>query len=491
MREFPDVRPTNLRYLALALLAVTSASAYLARYCISVCATSVEHDLDIDHEWMSYVFASFMVGYLLGQIPGGRLGERIGTRRALAALIAVWSAFTAWSAYSGSVKPMIAAQFAVGLAQAGLVPITSIAVKDWFPASRRGFPSSVIAASMSAGGVAAMWLTGQLVASWNNDWQRVFLLYALVGIAWSIVFYVFFRDRPAEHPWINGAEVRLIAQEEAPRAEVRPPADARPPEDAVSRKAPVAVAVDVAPPAHAVPTAATDSSVTGPARGAPRSRVGGNVELAIRMVSSVSVWALACQWFFRSAGYQFFARWFPAFLEERYDLKKDQSGYFAAWPLLGVAVGSIVGGFLVDWALKRTGRRWISRNLISIVSLLLCAACVGASESCASARSFAFAMALGAFFSGMSMPTGWAATIDLGGRRTALMFAVMNMAATFAGIVAPTKVGAMMKSLRALHESYAPVVYLHVWIYAIAAAAWLLVDTNRSVDGQDLAEDFH
>jgi MFS family permease len=452
MHDPADLRPTHVRFLALALLGVTSASAYLARYSLSVASTAVEHDLGITHREMSWVFSAFMVGYCIGQIPGGGLGKRIGTRAGLAIVIAGWSIFTAWSAFSTSLIPLIASQFVVGLAQAGMVPISSIAVKDWFVSSRRGFPSSVIAAAMSAGGVAAMWYTGELLHAWQNAWPKVLLYYAELGLGWSIVFYLLFRSKPVQHPWINAAEIRLIAAEEA-----------------APGNAERTVELGQGPPR-------LDET---PFRTDPVSN-----SVAWQMATSLSVWALGFQWFFRSAGYQFFARWFPAFLQERYAMTVDESGFGASLPLLGVAVGSLLGGVIVDHTFRKTLSKKISRNVVSVISLLLCATCVAGSELCRSGQSFVALMAVGAIFSGVSMPTGWAATIDVSGGQTPLLFAVMNMAATAAGIVAPPCVGYLMAHLQKTGGQYGTVVLLHAAIYGAAAACWLLVNPDRPFDRQ-------
>jgi sugar phosphate permease len=330
-------------------------------------------------------------------------------------------------------------QFAVGWAQAGLVPITSLAVKNWFPASRRGVPSAVIASAMSAGGIGAMAITGALLVR-IGDWQRVFLIYAGLGLAWSLVFYWLYRSKPAEHPWVNAAEAALIDEEEPP-----PPQ----PEE-IGADAPVL---------------------------APRRS-----DVARRMIGSASLWALAAQWFCRSAGYQFFARWFPAFLQDRFGMAVDQAGYYSSWPLFGVVVGSLAGGYLVDVTFRRTASRWKSRNLISMVSLLLCAACLAASGASETGARFVALMAAGAFFSGISMPTGWAANIDIAGRETALLFAVTNMAATAAGIVSPPIVGALMTRIAESGGDYGTVIYLHAAVHVAAAALWLSIDTNRTID---------
>jgi uncharacterized membrane protein len=91
-------------------------------------------------------------------------------------------------------------------------------------------------------------------------------------------------------------------------------------------------------------------------------------------------------------------------------------------------------------------------------------------------------MAIGAFFGGMSMPTGWAANIDIGGKRTPLLFALMNMSSTAAGVVAPPLVGYLMQHVQHLPGGYGTIVYLHVGIYVVSAACWFLVNPKRSYD---------
>ena len=444
MSNSTGLQPTKIRYLALLLLGVTATGAYLARYCISVTSKVFEGELGFTHTETGWVFAAFMVGYFFGQIPGGALGMRIGTRRAMALIIAAWSLFTVWSAFCHSLVPLIASQIAVGLAQAGLVPISSIAVKDWFPAKSRGFPSAVVASGMSVGGMVAMWLTGSLMKTWDNDWRRILICYSALGIVWSIVFYFLFRTKPAEHPWINAHEVDLISENETP-----------------------AVDADTTPPS---------------AQSKSDDRAESGVTAVLRMAASVSIWALAVQWFLRSAGYQFFARWLPAFLQERYTMSIDKSGFDSSWPLLGYALGSLAAGPVVDGVYRKTGDKWISRNALSIVSLLLCAASLAVSEFCESGEAFAGWMAIGAFFGGMSMPTGWAANIDIGGKQTPLLFALMNMSSTAAGIVAPPVVGYLMQHVRQLPGGYGTIVYLHVAIYVASAACWFLVNPKRSYD---------
>ena len=103
---------------------------------------------------------------------------------------------------------MLILRGAFGASQAGLVPITTLVINNWFPEKRRGFSSAVVEMSMSIGGMVSLGLTASLLEYYH--WKEVFSMYSWVGIIWAIVFFLYFRNKPKEHRWVNRAENRLI-----------------------------------------------------------------------------------------------------------------------------------------------------------------------------------------------------------------------------------------------------------------------------------------
>ena len=75
-----EQRPTFVRYGVLVLLAAAASSAYLTRHCIAVANTKIQEELHFDDEQMGLIFGAFSLGYFLCQVPGGWLGNKIGTR---------------------------------------------------------------------------------------------------------------------------------------------------------------------------------------------------------------------------------------------------------------------------------------------------------------------------------------------------------------------------------------------------------------------------
>src|SRR5262245_59477423 len=136
----PDQRPTRMRYAVLAVFCSLAFLTYLDRICIMRVQEDVGRDLGLRRltpedeaqlrsegkaddpkarellaskraDWpMSLIFGAFTVGYLLFEIPGGRLGDRWGPRRVLFRIVLCWSFFTALTgSIDGLVRLIVAA----------------------------------------------------------------------------------------------------------------------------------------------------------------------------------------------------------------------------------------------------------------------------------------------------------------------------------------------------------------------------------------------
>lgn len=437
-------RPATLnraQIVVIALLGLAAGSAYLTRHCIAVANTTILAELELTERQMGWVLGVFSLGYFVFQIPGGWLGNRIGTRKAFSLISVIWSVCTVWSSLAFSWLSLLVSRVGFGAAQAGMVPISASIISDWFHENRRGVCSAVIAASMSIGGVVAMKLTTELMQHFH--WRDVFRMYSLVGIVWAAVFYLFFRSRPQDHPW-NQATAH----------------------DAT--KTPVHVAANT-----------TDGT------GDHQSPVEWKKLLRNRTKCAINVQAI-----FRAAGYWLFVTWFPAYLEYRFEVTQAEAGSLSTWPLVGVVVGTILGGILVDRLLVGVADKRASRVGVASVALFTCALLTLASAWCGTANQFVLLMSLGAVFSGAANPAAWAATMDVAGKNTAIVVGMMNMAGTIGGFTMPIVLGYMIGDIKESGGNWNKVVYLVAAIYLAAAISWLFVDPNgnpeaSSADSED------
>jgi nitrate/nitrite transporter NarK len=332
------------------------------------------------------------------------------------------------------------------------VPISAKVISDWFHENRRGVCSAVIAASMSIGGVVAMKLTAELMKHYH--WRDIFRMYSLVGIAWAAAFYWFFRTRPQDHPWLRKSS----------------PADAAPTSDALCG------------------SEDSDESDTSTPCGDANTVAQEPVDWR-RLLRNRTILAINVQAIFRAAGYWLFVTWFPAFLEYRFGVSAIEAGAFAAWPLAGVVVGTLIGGVCVDRLLASASNKRASRVGVASVALLICGALSLASAWSSNADQFVLLMSLGAVFSGAANPAAWAATMDVAGKNTAVVMGMMNMAGTIGGFTMPVLLGYMIGDIKESGGDWNNVVYLVTAIYLAAAISWLFVDPDdtpeRAAGGEE------
>jgi ACS family glucarate transporter-like MFS transporter len=79
----PAAAPSRTRWAILALLFAISVITYVDRVNISVTARQMMPALGLTEVQMGEVFSAFVLGYALGQVPGGWLGDRWGPRLCL------------------------------------------------------------------------------------------------------------------------------------------------------------------------------------------------------------------------------------------------------------------------------------------------------------------------------------------------------------------------------------------------------------------------
>lgn len=441
-------RPSGVRHGVLGLLALAAASAYLTRHCIAVANTTIQRELQFTTEQMGWILSAFMVGYLAFQVPGGWLGTRLGPRWALSLISLLWSLFNFWSARVYSFLPMLASRVAFGAAQAGLVPIATLVINDWFPEKRRGFSSASVETSMSIGGIVTMGLTASLMERY--PWREVFGLYTWVGVAWAVVFFYYFRNRPRQHPWVNEAERDLITR----------------------------------PPFAGQTVAAAASSPNRPEsteEGSPRTHPGADISatLLARMIASRSLWGICSQQFLRAAAFAVFFSWFPAYLEKSYGITPGQAGWFAVWPLAAAVTGLMAGGLLVDGLFARTGSKRISRSLVACFGIgaagLLTLSALGAT----SAPLLVGLLSAGSLAGSFSGPPSWTATMDIAGRYSALLMAVMNMAGIAGALLMPIALGYLIGHIERTGGDWNLVLYLIAATQLAAALCWLAVRPDQ------------
>jgi MFS transporter, ACS family, glucarate transporter len=412
-------RPTHARYVVLGLTVAAYMITYMDRQVLATTRPAIMKELGISLTTMGWVTFGFRMAYALFQVPGGWLGDTIGARRALTIVVAWWSAFTALTALAWSAASMIVIQVFFGLGEAGAFPIATRSLSRWMRPTERGFAQGVTHAGSRLGGAITPVIVTLAILPFFG-WRAAFYIFGIVGVVWSTIWFVYYRDTPEEHSGVNPAERELIA-------------------------------------------------------GGIKRKTSGKVPWK-QILSHGNLWVLAVMYFFYNYNLNVYQDWFPIYLQQSRRMTMGQMGIYASLPLLAGVIGDLGGGWFSDVVLRRTGNVNLARRWPAIAGFLLSAAATIPAVLTHDPK-VSVAWYCVAFF-GLEWTVGisWAIPLDIGGDFAGSVSAVMNMLGNIGGAVAATVV-----TYTAARYGWNVPFLMTAGLCLIAAALYLKIDASRKV----------
>lgn len=241
-----DRIPTKIgrqRWIICTLLFFAATVNYIDRQVIGILKPTLAAEFgwtEIDYGWI--VFA-FQTAYALGLLFVGNLMDKIGTKKGFSLSIIVWSIgamLHAWAVpigvaalglfvtfgfdsatlgLSASVIGFIIARFILGIGEAGNFPASIKTVAEWFPKKERALATGIFNSGTNIGALAT-----PLIVPWiayNYGWYEAFIVTGAIGFIWLIFWLIFYR-KPEEHPHLSKAELDYI-QSDPPEPTVKIP----------------------------------------------------------------------------------------------------------------------------------------------------------------------------------------------------------------------------------------------------------------------------
>jgi sugar phosphate permease len=424
-------RPTRIRYLVVAALCVAAGIAYIQRNSYGGADTTITKELSLTDVERGNANSLFYLSYALLQVPSGWLAQRLGPRRTLSCIAAGWSIALALCAAAADPYTLTGGRLLMGVMQAGIFPCSTLILASWLPDTQRGTAAALLNSSMLIGGALSSNLTGFFIAPLG--WRGLFLAFAAPGLIWAFLFAVWFRNRPADHPGVNRAELDVI---EANRS-----------------------------------TAEKSAVVSPPAAWTA-------------LFLSGALYCICLQQFFRAGANRFFDNWFATYLQEARGLDRDFANQLASLPQWVGVVGGLVGGVLSDYLLIRTGSRRLARQGVAVASLIVCLILYSAAYLTPNATLATFTASAGFFIFCFSAPAAYAVTMDMGGRHLGVIFGAMNMLGNLGAMffiwLAPVLAGRYS-------GDWTPTLILFAAMHFVALIFWLLLNPN-GVIGERLPE---
>jgi ACS family glucarate transporter-like MFS transporter len=126
------------RYKLIAVTFSLSMLLYIDRVAISTARTPVSEAFGLTDTQFGWVLSAFALGYALFQTPAGALADRYGARIVLAAVVGLWSVFTALTGIAWSFASLLLFRFLFGAAEAGPIPRARERFTHGCPPAREG-----------------------------------------------------------------------------------------------------------------------------------------------------------------------------------------------------------------------------------------------------------------------------------------------------------------------------------------------------------------
>ena len=304
---------TNLRWVLCGLLFLATTINYMDRSILGLVEPILKHMLGGDQDLALYnrhysdIVICFLVAYGVGFLIAGPVIDRVGAKKGYAAAIVVWAMASICHAFMRTVTGFGVARFALGLGESANFPAALKATADWFPAEERALATGIFNS-----GTAAASLVAPLLIPWvalRFGWQACFFTTGGLSLLWLVAWLLF--------PYNKAPRPGRAAQN------------------------PGAAFVQ-APPAR----------------------------LSL-LLANRATWNFAFSKAFTDPVWWLYLYWLPKYFHERFQVNMAQLGLPLIIVYAGATVGSVFGGWLAGYFIRRGRSVGAGRRL----AMTICACC--------------------------------------------------------------------------------------------------------------------
>jgi len=410
------------RYFMVVGTFLLSMLVYVDRIGISVAKEPMTDALQLSDKQFGWVLSMFALGYALFQTPLGILSDKYGPRRALTAVVSLWSFFTALTGAVTNFISLFFVRFLFGVGEAGAYPGISKAVYHWIPIRERGIVNGINFSGGRFGAAFALPLIAIVIDSMG--WRNTFFILGLLGILWAVAWYFLFRDNPEDHPRVSAFEKEEIVLS--------------------------------------------------------RSKLGIEVKskFAVQsLLESRNMWLAMGQYFASNFTFFFCLTWLFPHVKEQFMLNNLEAGFYSSFPLIAGAFGNMFSGWLVDTIYKRGSFKW-SRVIPAVIGFSLASVGLIASLYSNEITASIIFLSIAIFGADMTISPSWTLCNDIGKLHSGAVSGTMNMAGNIGSFITALA----FPYLKDWTGSVTPFFILGAILNLMAIYMWLKIKPTKPID---------
>lgn len=284
-----------------------TALSFLDRQVLSISIIRIKEYFLISDIEYGFINTGFLISYAIMFTVGGILIDRYGSRLGLAFSVGIWSIATLLHSFANNAFQFGMFRFFLGVGEGGAFPGVIKAVVEWVPKQRQALANGIAIGGAALGAVVAPPLCVYLINI--TGWRGVFSITALFGFLWVILWLLLFKNKAFKTITENRKEAEKIQQK-------------------------------------------------------PRTNL-------LDVLKKKEVWVFILIRFLLDPIFYFYMFWIPKYLNEARGLDIIQIGKLFWIPFLALGVSNMLGGWISDGLLKKTGSLNYARKLVMGIAALL------------------------------------------------------------------------------------------------------------------------
>jgi len=365
------------------LLCLMYGITYVDRVNVSTASTVFKEELHLSNTQLGFVFSAFAYPYLIFQIIGGWVSDRFGARVSLTVCSVIWAGATLGTGLVHSLWAMIFARVMLGFGEGATFPTATRAMSDWMPKEKRGFAQGITHSSARLGNALTPPMVAWLIVL--TSWRGSFVILGMISAFWAVLWAVYFRDSPADHPHITQKELdslpRYVSKDEKKKTRV--------PWALLTRRM-----------------------------------------MPVTFVYFCYGWTL---WLFLS--------WIPSFFLHNYNLELKNSALFSSGVFFAGVIGDTLGGVVSDRIFKRTGNHDKARRNLVVIGFIGALVSILPVLFTHNLTWAAICLSAGFFFAEFTIGPMWAIPMDIAPQFSGSASGLMNTGSALAAIISPLVAG--------------------------------------------------
>ncbi|MBU94905.1 MAG: MFS transporter [Balneola sp.] len=377
------------RFKVIALTVAAVFICYIDRVVISLAIIPMSEEAGWSETQKGIILGSFYIGYMITQIYGGVLSDRIGAKIVLGTGLIVWSIFTLitpWAFYGGVVM-LVIARVGMGLGEGITFPAWHSLYARWIPFSERARSVAVTNSAIPIGTIFGLVVTPLLILEYG--WELAFYLYGGLGFVWYYFWNRIVESTPKQDKNISTEELNFIV-ENAPASEN----------------------------AEALPFS--------------------------KWRSNLPLWAITVAHFCNNYSLFVFLSWLPIFIKDGLGVPMAAVGLLAMLPHIASFLFLNIGGYFADFLTNKGIKLLTVRKLCNSIAFGGSGICLCIVPELESVAGIIAIMCLGNIFGGFSAGGFIVNHADIGPRHTGRLMGITNMIAALPGLVGGVLTGIIL-----------------------------------------------